>query len=110
VGPEQAPQRILPPARLAEHLHEPLLLRCFIVPPCCGDPDLGVEGDGADRLLLQVFDAQLEEETRDGGKLENFGALDPEIQIRHGMPSEFRLWFSSSEYQSSSFCIPLQGA
>src|SRR5215216_1389808 len=88
VGPEQAPQRILPPARLAEQLQEPLLLRNLVVSFGRRDTNLRVQGDGADRLIFQVLDTQLEEEARDGGELGDFGTLYPELQVRHGqLPS-----------------------
>jgi hypothetical protein len=61
VGPEQAPQRIFPPARLAEQLQEPFLLRRVVVSLRRRDPDLGVESDGADGLFFQIIDAQLEQ-------------------------------------------------
>ena len=74
-----------PPMRLAEYLQKPFLLRRVVVPLRCRDPDLGVESDGADGFFFQVLDAQLEEEAWNGGKLENFGPLYPEIQVRNGM-------------------------
>src|SRR5215211_2490543 len=92
VGPEQAPQRILPPARLAEQLQEPLLLRSLVVPLGGRDTNLGVQGDGADRLIFQILDTQLEQEARDGGEFSDFGALYPELQIRHGQPPS-AAWF-----------------
>jgi hypothetical protein len=104
VGPEQAPQRIFPSVWLAKQFQEPLLLRRVIVPLRRRDPNLGVQRDRADGLFFQVLDTQLEQKTRDGGILENFGAFYPEIQIRHGMLLEFRSWFSSLECQSSSSC------
>jgi hypothetical protein len=75
------------------------------VPLSRDDPDLGVESDGADGLFFEVLDTQLEEEARDGGELENFCTLYPEIQLRHGMLSEFRTWFSSLGCHSSSIHI-----
>jgi hypothetical protein len=88
VGPEQAPQRIFPPAGLAEHLQEPFLLRRVVVPLRRRDPDLGVESDGAYGLFSRVLDAQLEEEARNGGEGQHLGVRHLEVQIRHGqLPS-----------------------
>jgi hypothetical protein len=109
VGPEQAPQRVSPPARLAEQLPESLLLHRFVVPLGRGDPDLGVEGDGADGLFFEVLDTQLEEEARNGGKLENFGTLYPEVQLRHGRLLEACSWFSSLGCRLSPFHISSHG-
>jgi hypothetical protein len=69
--------------RFAEYLEKPFLLRRFVVPLRRRDPDLGVESDRADGFLSQVLDAQLEEEARNGGILDSFGTLYPEIQVRH---------------------------
>jgi hypothetical protein len=69
--------------RLAEQLEEPILLRRVVVTPRDGEPDLGVQRDGSDGLFSQVLDAQLEEEGRDGGELQNLSALYTKVQIRH---------------------------
>jgi hypothetical protein len=69
--------------RLAEKLQEPVLLRRFVVTPRDGEPDLGVKGDGPDRLLSHILHAQLEEERRNGGELLNLYALYTKVQIRH---------------------------
>jgi hypothetical protein len=69
--------------RLAEYLEKPFLLRRFVVPLRRRDSNLGAEGDGTDGLFFQVFEAQLEEEARNGGKFENIGILYREIQVRH---------------------------
>ena len=68
---------------LAEYLEKPFLLRRIVVPLRRRDPDLGAKRDGADGFFSQVLDAQLEEDARDGGKRESFGALYREIQVRH---------------------------
>jgi hypothetical protein len=75
------------------------------------DPDLGVESDGADGFFFQIRDTQLEEEARNSSKPENFGTLYTKIQVRHRvlLYTEGRFWFSSLEYQSSSFFTSLQG-
>jgi hypothetical protein len=69
--------------RFAEYLKKLFLLRHVVVSLRRRDPNLGIEGDGADGFFFQVLDAQLEEEARNSGILENFGTLYPEIQVRH---------------------------
>jgi hypothetical protein len=69
--------------RFAEYLKKLFLLRHVVVSLRRRDQNLGIESDGADGLFFQVLDAQLKEEARNSGILENFGTLYPEIQVRH---------------------------
>jgi hypothetical protein len=70
--------------RLAEYLQKPFLFRRVVVPLRRRDSDLGIQRNGTDGFFFQVLDAQLEEEARNGGIFENFGALHPEVEVRHG--------------------------
>jgi hypothetical protein len=70
--------------RLAENLQEPFLLRRLVVALRRSDPDLSVQRNATDGLPFQVLDAQLEDEARGGRILEDFGALHPEVEVRHG--------------------------
>jgi hypothetical protein len=80
VGPQQAAQRAAPSGRLAEQLSEAVLLHRVVVPLPRRDPDLGIQGHGPDGLVLQVLDAQLERQARNGRELLDLGALDAEIR------------------------------
>ena len=83
MGPQQAAQGVPPSVRFAKNFQQPFLLRRLIVPLRRRDPDLGVQSNGADGFFFQVLDTQLEQEARNGGELENFGTLYPEIKVRH---------------------------
>src|ERR1700722_18203448 len=84
MGPQEAPQRLVPPLRLTEKVAKFFLIRSAVFSACDLNLDLAAQHDGIKRLRgIRVLQVHFERDGRGSCELHGFHTGDSYGEVRH---------------------------